>query len=223
MTLKTIVSRHVQNRKTTVILSDKHTRFTFGDTARQQVKTEETVVTNTLRAPFKRFLATSKQSCVCVVGKRVLVLTTWNLRLWGFGNHEAKVQTERCKFFHTAAFRFVQVAQSNASTRLEKFFTSVPWVILSEWVCPQTSVFTGKHADDRSVLLMVTNYGFRCHRGSVLLFRGQKRVFREKLALDTSGSESAGVLQPYSRAWVDGEKRIDSARKCTNIEDSTPI
>ena len=56
------------------------------------------------------------------------------------------------------------------------------------------------HAADLSVSLMVTNDGFRCHRGFVRVFRGQKRVFREKLALDTSGSESAGVLQPYSRA-----------------------
>ena len=76
------------------------------------------------------------------------------------------------------------------------------------------------HADEHSVLLMVTNYGFRCHRGFVRVFRGQKRVFREKLALDTSGAESAGVLQLYSRPWPDGENKTDSARKCTT---STPI
>ena len=87
-------------------------------------------------------------------------------------------------------------------------------------MCPQTSVFTGMHADEHSVLPLVKNYGFRCHRDFLHVFRGQKRVFREKLTLDTSGAESAGVLQLNSIPWPDGENKTESARKCTI---STPI
>ena len=64
----------------------------------------------------------------------------------------------------------------------------------------ETSVFFGKNDSDLSVLHMMRNDSFQCHRGFGYFFRGQKRVFREKVALDTSGTESAGVLQPYSRA-----------------------
>ena len=83
-------------------------------------------------------------------------------------------------------------------------------------------MFTEVHVDHHSVLL-VTNDSFWCQRGFVRVFRAQKRVFQEKLTLYTSGAESAGVLQPYSRARAAGEKNIDLAPRCTNIEDSTPI
>ena len=81
-------------------------------------------------------------------------------------------------------------------------------------------VFSGKNCTDLSILYVMRNDSFQCHRRFGRVFRGQKRVFREKLALDTSGAESAGVLQLYSRPWPDGENKTDSARKCTT---STPI
>ena len=72
---------------------------------------------------------------------------------------------------------------------------------------PQMFVFIGVQDSGHSVLLMVRNDSFRCHRGFVRAFWGQKRVFQQKLALDTSGGESEGVSQPYSRAQPDGEKK----------------
>ena len=67
----------------------------------------------------------------------------------------------------------------------------------------ETSVFVGKNDSDLSVLHMMRNDSFQCHRGFGHFFRVQKRDFREKVALDTSGSESAGVLQSYSELeWM---------------------